>query len=153
GYNREITYFLKDDLDQVRTAQAKRVQVPTYPGLVHVTAATEELGISGRTLRREFGDQAPATDKPAKSKDGRPLPRSYVPREFVEDVKARRDCHPGQDDIGADESADILKLTRQGVHSLVRYGVLHPKEGRIVCKGGYPRKAMVFSRAEVERYA
>jgi hypothetical protein len=158
AYNREFIYYSKRCLTRIMRAKAKRVQFPKYRGFVHVLAAAQECGVSCRTMRRGYKDysrngQAVARDMPAQSNDGRALPRSYVPREFVDWFKERRRLTLALDDISIREAAQILGLTTAGVHSLIRYGRLEkPRDGKITCKGGYPRKAKVLSRASVEAF-
>ena len=150
-----IHFYRKADLDRVRRAMAQRVDVPNYPDLVHVAAAADECGVSMRTLRRRYHDwskQPVPSDQPARSIDGRALPRSYLPREFVAWLWAEQNARPSGDKISVEQAALVLDLTSNGVHALIRYGVLHATDGRIVCKGGYLRKGKVLSRKEVETY-
>jgi hypothetical protein len=161
AYNREITYFLKSDLDRVRRAIARRLKVPKYPGLVHIEAAAKAQGVSTKTMRRAFAAYrkekgAPsldvARDMPAKSTDGRALPRSYVPEEFTEWFKQRRELHPDADDISVEDAAALLDRSIKAVNTLIHRGILSPKAGRILCNGGYPRKANVLSRSAVQKW-
>jgi hypothetical protein len=156
AHGRKIYYFVKHDLDRVLKAIARRLRFPTYPGAMHVEQAARKCGVSLRTLRRAYkayGKGPLARDMPAKSVDGRALPRSYVPDEFVHWFNATRQCKLDPDDIGVEETGRLLGLSTAGVYSLLWRGVLRAREGRIVCKGGYPRKALVLSRVKVERYA
>jgi hypothetical protein len=129
-----------------------RLQVPTYDGLVHVQKAAEECGVSVRTLRRSYkaySKKSVAKDQPAKSIDGRPLPRSYVPRAFLDWFQQRRKLATDSDQITRGEAATILEISPGAVYQLILRGILHPVPGRIACKGGYPRKGILLSRAEV----
>jgi len=152
AYSRLITYYLKRDLDEIRKAKAKRPRVPDYPGLVHVVEAARQCGVSVRTLRRAYGRRPLAKDMPAKSRDGRALPRSYLPCEFVDDFREKRRCSIAADGITAEETARLLKLTVAGVHSLLHRGVLHSRPGRALCRGGYARRVAILSRSEVEKW-
>jgi hypothetical protein len=152
AYGRLITYYLKRDLDKIWEAKAKRPQVPDYDGLVHVVEAARQCGVSVRTLRRAYGRRPLAKDRPAKSRDGRALPRSYLPCEFVDDFREKRRCSIAADGITVEETARVLKLTVAGVHSLLHQGVLHSKPGRALCRGGYPRPVEILSRSEVDMW-
>ncbi len=159
AYNRKIRFFPQKALDRVNDARAERVTVPVHPGSVHVVAAAEDLGVSVRTLRRRLqecasrGVKATPKDLPAKSIDGRALPRSYVPAVAVKAcVSAQEKKRPPDSKITVREAATTLKLRTVSVHALIRRGVLKAEIGTPVCKGGYLRKGTILDREEVERY-
>src|SRR5262249_20815759 len=88
-----------------------------------------------------------------KSTDGRALPRTYVRQVFVDACKADQAAvAPPDDKLTVREAAALLDLSEQGIHSLIRYGVLDAEDGNAVCKTGYSRPGKVLSRAEVEKY-
>jgi hypothetical protein len=174
GYDRVITYYSEADLNAIRDTTAGRNKIPSYDGLAHVGEAAKECGVSVRTLRRGYpayrasqarqgkGRPPVARDMPAKSGDGRALPRSYVPRDFLDWFKEHRrlnapagaaaEAGSVTDPISVEEAGTILELSIQGVHSLIHRGLLEAKAARIACKGGYTRKGKVLSRAQVEAH-
>jgi hypothetical protein len=80
GYGRIITYYAKDSLDKVKTAQSQRMPIPTVSGHVYIGDLAQELGWSQRTLRRRMLDKRITPKKVSgKSVDLRARPRSYVP--------------------------------------------------------------------------
>jgi hypothetical protein len=158
-----ITYFLKDDLDKVKKAMAERVNTPEYTGWIHLPKLAKDVGVSERTIRRAFPaynkqhrnvkPAAPvAKDMPAKSIDGRALPRSYVPKAFADWFQQKRKVETKPDQITREEAAAILGKSRNAVYQLILREKLHAVPGRIPCKGGYPREGIWLSRAEVEDY-
>jgi hypothetical protein len=163
AYNREITYYLKADLDRIAKAIAARTRTPEYPGLIHVEAAAEELGVSPRTLRRcqkAYGSEAKTRNRPGKSEDGRALPRRYTMREFLDVMKDTRQRASIPDDkVSVKEAARILQATPADVHNLIAAGLLAAEDGQGVTvaearEGGsvlrYPRKCKLVPRAAVE---
>jgi hypothetical protein len=164
AYTRRITYFLKASLDRVLAAKAARKPVPEIPGLIYIFEAARDIGVSVRTLRRmqrEFGPAAQAIKKTGKAKDGRALPRTYVPCEFVEACKANRRREPvAADWISVKDAAARLNVAPTEIHNLIQAGFLKaeiglattkakPRKGGVTLK--YPRKATLVRRAVVEK--
>jgi hypothetical protein len=144
AYGRRIRYYARKDLDRARQAQRDLVRVPEFPGLTYLYHATRKLGVSERTLRRLMEGQKPPVfivEKTAKSKDGRPLKRSYVPTEFVSAILATRLQNPVPADMATvEEAAAELGCATMTVYGLVRRGVLKAKIGHKLVEAA-PRDA------------
>jgi hypothetical protein len=163
AYKRIITYYLKSDLDRVLAAKAARTPIPEVSGHVYLFDAARELGVSVRTLRRmqrSYGPEANGIKRPGKARDGRPLPRSYVPRAFVDACKAgrKRELVP-EDKISAREAAARLSVPVGRLHNLIHAKLLRAETSKATtvanCKERgtlrYPRKAALFDRATIDR--
>jgi hypothetical protein len=121
------------------------------PDYVYFDDAATTLGISIRTLRRRMRAKKVRMKKvSAKSKDGRALPRAYVPQSFVDRCKAEAEADTDTDKITVREGGKILKIKPMGVHSLIHLGRLTAETGKPICKAGYKREGLVLSRVEVE---
>jgi hypothetical protein len=127
AYNREIRYYAKDDLARVRKARRELIRVPRFAGLVYIGVAAKELGVSMRTLRRLMKAQRPpvhAAKLTARSKDGRPLKRSYIPEAFVNTQKGRLQDSGRADWPTVEEAAKDLGCKTVTIHQYVRRGKL-----------------------------
>lgn len=163
AYGRRITYYLREDLDRVIEARARRRPVPEYHGLVHIDDATRELGVSPMTLWRELAARGERTQrKGGKSADGRPLPRRYLRRSVLDAIKQERaSAAVPAECMTIAEAANALGLKTVSVHALIRRGELRRGEIKrtptAYRRGGrgatlrFPRQKMLLDRAEVMR--
>jgi hypothetical protein len=159
GYGRMITYSAKDDVVRVREARDKQSPIPAFPNLVYLKDALAELMCSRSTLRRRMqAARVKVVKRYGKGTDGRPMPRAYVPRRFVEKCKAESPrTNPAMsarlpDEITAGEAATILGATRSAVSMLIYRGILKRSLKTIVSSSGYSYRGSVLSRAQVEAY-
>jgi hypothetical protein len=157
AYGRTFTYYFEDDLIEIRDAKAERAAVPSVDGFVYIDDAVREVGCSLRTLRRRAAARkVKFVKRPGKSKDGRALPRTYLPRSFVDECKAAaaegRNLEPPEGKVTVAGAAESLGLTSQGVHSLIRYGVLGAEDGKFTCERGYPLDGKLLESNEVEKW-
>lgn len=151
---RRITYFFKPDLERIKAANARLLKVPEVPGYVYIEDAASELGVSIRTLRRlqaSFGKRAKTKKVRAKSQDGRPLPRSYVPREFLDACKSKRSGLDSSGMLTVPEAAEILGVKPVTVHGLIGRGKLAKHPRRLVAGRGHYRPRTLLRREEVQR--
>jgi hypothetical protein len=160
GYNREITYYAKSDLDRVRDARAEKVVgvAPEQPEMVHVDKAASELGCHLRTVyRRARATQTEVKYRAGKDGKGRGMPRSYLPQQFIEDAKQL----PVLDSkMTAADAADSLGVSKSDIHNLIKAGLLDAESGEGLTRaaarpGGttlrYRRKATLVSTEQVNQ--
>jgi hypothetical protein len=81
---RIVKYYAKDDLDLVIQAKEARPLVPKVPGHIYIMDALRQTGLGYNTfLRRMKAKKVEPKKVNAHAKDGRALPRSYIPSWFV----------------------------------------------------------------------
>jgi hypothetical protein len=124
------TYYSKADLDLVKRAGANLQSIPSYPDLTPIEETARTLGVSLSRVYQlldKYGEEA--VNKPARSKDGRALPRSYVRQSFVETVQADRGRAAIIGKWSITEAAEHLGMPYASVQWLIDQGQLKPSPG------------------------
>lgn len=162
-FNRKIVYYRKDDLDELSDARAKFSQ-PEHPGLVEVSVAIRELGVSDDTLRRLCNKQSvKKVKKPTCSTGWLVRHRAYLPSWFVEKLKteATAAADPPKGWLTVADAARELEVAPHYVHELIARKLLDARRDwrkpvRCVGRWGKPmhakRKALLVSRASIEAF-
>ncbi len=141
GYGRTHTYYAEDGIKDIIKAKEAQERIPKYPGLTYQGDACAKLSCSAKQLRRMMKSHNPPVEmvkKPGKSKDGRGLPRSYVPTTFVSEAKRLRYPPSADDTITTKEASEILGCSLSHVYTLMSDGLLTPLPGRTT--GSYQQK-------------
>jgi hypothetical protein len=154
-YKNLLTYYLLDDLDEIKRAQVEWPLISQFPGLVYFGNAAQELGWTERYLRKRLKRIGiKPIRKWGKDETGRRIPRSYLSREVVDEFK-REQClgQSSTHKVTIREAAKILRRSESTVRTLIARGILKPVgRERVRCKGGQIREVVLLSRAAVEKY-
>jgi len=128
AFNRDLTYYLEEDLIHVRDAMRTRTVSEEHFGFTLVDKVMKEVGVTRNTLVKACMAQSPAVRislKPAKRKDGQACKRAYVPTAFFELLRAKQKEHATpQGTVTTADAARQLDRTTTTIRTYVQDGRL-----------------------------